>query len=478
MILITQRLAGCLRTAFRQALNLPTRGPMPPVHLCGSADGLRIRCRMPQAAAEFHLAGKQPTEELWVPFELLSDVEGRKDSPVEIRQDEGQVLVSWRDGSVPQMIQHPAPPAEVKDWPPSPKRFAENPPALLKALAEACQTTDPNSSRYALGCFQVRSGGGKIVATDGHQLLVQSGFTFPWEGDILVPVNRVFASAQIPADQPVFLGKTEKWLTLCVGTWTFHLALDTEGRFPKAEDCIGRAEYSQASAEIPTTDRQFLLENLLRLPADAEYNYPVTVDLNGSVSVRARAQGQTTPTELILSNSSRAGEPIRLNTNRRYLHRAIALGFERLYLFGPRAPVLCQDEHRQYVWMPLDPDAAVKPADDAVRIASPAEPAHPAVTQSPQPRRRTPQTMPRKTPDSAPESAASQNGHSHKPAAEQSPPEEPGSALAQAIALRDALREAAGKAGELIQTLKRERKQSKLLKTTLASLREIQSLEV
>lgn len=58
----------------------------------------------------------------------------------------------------------------------------------------------------------------------------------------------------------------------------------------------------------------------------------------------------------------------------------------------------------------------------------------------------------------------------------QSPPEDPGTALAQADALRDALREAAGKANHLIQTLKREKKQSRLLKSTLASLREIQKL--
>ncbi|NLY00316.1 MAG: hypothetical protein GXY83_29820 [Rhodopirellula sp.] len=154
--------------------------------------------------------------------------------------------------------------------------------------------------------------------------------------------------------------------------------------------------------------------------ADAEYNYPVTLDLNGSVAIRARAEGQTAPTELILSNSLRTGEPIRLNTNRRYLHRAATLGFQRLYLFGPNAPILCQDDHRQYVWMPLDPGVAIKPAENATRIESPVEQARAKVHH---PRRRTTQSMPRKNPDSATEPAAvAQNGRGGQPSAAQSPP--------------------------------------------------------
>ena len=55
---------------------------------------------------------------------------------------------------------------------------------------------------------------------------------------------------------------------------------------------------------------------------------------------------------------------------------------------------------------------------------------------------------------------------------------EPLSTLEQAAALRDVLREAAGKAGDLVRTLQRDRKQAKALRTTLASLRQMETLEV
>ena len=106
MLIITTRLAGRLKSVFRQALALPTRGPMPPVQLVGGAHGLRIRCRMREAACEFLLDGEQPTEMIVAPGELLADVEGRREQPVELRVQNGRVLASWRDGSVPQTVRH------------------------------------------------------------------------------------------------------------------------------------------------------------------------------------------------------------------------------------------------------------------------------------------------------------------------------------------------------------------------------------
>ena len=56
--------------------------------------------------------------------------------------------------------------------------------------------------------------------------------------------------------------------------------------------------------------------------------------------------------------------------------------------------------------------------------------------------------------------------------------ESPASALEQAMALRTALRDAVNETSELIRALKREHKQSKLVRSTLASLRQIQTVDV
>jgi hypothetical protein len=46
--------------------------------------------------------------------------------------------------------------------------------------------------------------------------------------------------------------------------------------------------------------------------------------------------------------------------------------------------------------------------------------------------------------------------------------------IEQAVAMRDSLRESVAKANELIRTLKRQRQQSRLVATTLASLKQLQ----
>ena len=47
------------------------------------------------------------------------------------------------------------------------------------------------------------------------------------------------------------------------------------------------------------------------------------------------------------------------------------LGLHDLCLHGDGSALLCQSFDRKFVWMPLEPGAAIEPAEDAVRIESP-----------------------------------------------------------------------------------------------------------
>ena len=239
----------------------------------------------------------------------------------------------------------------------------------------------------------------------------------------------------------------------------------TDANLPQQETTVTRLRIADA-------DRKFLLQSLRRLPCDDELYRPVTVDLNGTVAVRAANEDQPQPTEILLRNSQREGEPTRINMNRAYLAKAIEMGFEELQISDPQAPIFCCDENRKYMWAPLDPESAVKPHEDATRIESPVQPPG----QTPQRRRRrTKPTMTRSTRQENPGSAG--NG---RPAttAGQTQRESTAGALEQATALRSALRDAVNKTSELIRTLKREQKQSKLVRSTLASLKQIQTVDV
>jgi hypothetical protein len=475
MIQITRNLARQIRSVFRRALNVTPRGPSYPIILQAGPGGLCIRAQSPVAAVEYHGTGSFSAEQITLPFEFLADCEGKKDEPVQLEAGgDGRIAVQWRDGDVPQIVQYGTPEAvDFTEFPRMPENPATNPIRFLAAMKEAAETTDPNPTRFATNHVQLR-GSGSIAATDSCQLLVQSGFQFPWDGEVLVPANKVFACPDLAGLWAVAIGKSAKWLSLGIGPWTLHLPLGIDLRFPNLQRHIPRAADAAANCRLSPADARFLAATLPRLPRNDLTNDAITLDLNGSVAVRAKGAAQEKPTEVILTNSSWSGQPIRIQANRQYLARAVHLGFAELHLYTPASPALWQDGNRQYVWALLDPETAIGPTTDPVRIESPADPAGAVPNQR---RRRKDVSKPNNNPkpDNEPETTG-RNGQSHAAAAVK--PEQPSGAIAQAVSLRDTLRDATNKANELIRVLQHDKKQGRQLRTALASLREIQQLEI
>jgi len=71
---------------------------------------------------------------------------------------------------------------------------------------------------------------------------------------------------------------------------------------------------------------------------------------------------------LRLAASQLVGEPIVLNTNRRFVERALRLGFRSVGLFEPELPSLCVDDRRRYIWMLLDKGSIIPRHDDPMRL--------------------------------------------------------------------------------------------------------------
>jgi hypothetical protein len=342
-------------------------------------------------------------------------------------------------------------------------------------LAEATNTTDADSIRYATNCVQLRGKAGKIVATDSRQLLVQSGFSFPWDDDLLVPRSSLFTYRQLPIDVPLCIGRSDNWLTLQTGPWTFHLAIDKERRFPRTEDLIRRPETAVTRLTIAPADAEFLADAIERLPCDDDgLNQAVTVDLNGQVIVRARANDSKVPTELVLTRSSASGEDMRLAIGRTYLARAIQLGFRELCLYGPEVPLQACGENRAYVWAPLGVHGVIQPNNKTVRIDSAASQSQPRTVQTTTPTTRSVITMVKST---KPQSEAANetangngngNGHSQPDAAG------PADLIEQAEALRTTLRTALGQVSELVSALKQQKKNTRSVQSALATLRQLE----
>ena len=77
------------------------------------------------------------------------------------------------------------------------------------------------------------------------------------------------------------------------------------------------------------------------------------------------------PAVVVLSNSQRIGEELRWSTDRKFLSRALRLGFREVFLHGPESPPVCRDEHRTYVWALLSTEGALVPGDNMVSLTSP-----------------------------------------------------------------------------------------------------------
>jgi hypothetical protein len=331
-------------------------------------------------------------------------------------------------------------------------------------------TSEREAIRYAVDHIQLRGRSGEIVATDGRQLLVQSGFEFPWQDDLLIPRNLVFGCDELPGDTPVLVGKTDEWVVFRIGVWSFYLKIATDKWFPEVDPLIPRPQDAAARFRLADDDAQFLAKSVARLPVDDELNEPVTVDLNGCLVIRTKVNGQRHPTEVVLANSQLDGDPMRFNCNRRYLLQAVKFGFRHAHLYAPNVPAMFHEERRCYVWALLDPEAVIPPNRNAVRIEPSAE--LDSRTSS-----RARNTRPRKRPRmTEPKSTQQTDTASDETVTDSSADNGTADVVEQAEAVKASLRDAAAKTGQLITALKRHRKQAKAVQSTLAALKQLQNI--
>jgi hypothetical protein len=475
MITLTRLQARRLRGVFRRSvLGIAHRGTIPPLILHTEGMHLRAQYRYDTLAVEHVEPGpERPTEAIALPLDALAEFEGRDETPVVIEAvAPDKTILRWNDRGIPQTREFEVTALESQDpFSQPPASWSNAPAGLLDALAEATAIACDGSARYALGCVLLKGSRGEIVATDGQQLLVQGGFKLPWPDDILVRRSPIFASKSLPRDRPLEVGKTETCVALRVGPWTLFLEVPKGARFPRVEDAVPGPGMASTRLRLDPDDVQFLLPALDRLPGRGELNSPATLDLNGQVAVRARAADQAAVTELVLTRSAYTGDPIRVQTNRMFLSRALRLGFTEFAISTPESPLVCRDAVRTYAWQPLSKDSAIEPSDDATRIES-INHDHPTPVHEDQPTKtRTTLTEPRLSND-----RITHNGDTPDHAA---PAENPAAVnglaalIQEAEALHEALADARVRTGRLVVALRRHRKRERLVTSTLATLREL-----
>lgn len=365
---LTRKQVRTIRQMFRRAFGLTARSRTPTITLLASSAGLRVQAATALIGLEYHQAGQFEPEELGVPYQALLECEGTRSEPVTFQEVEGQLQVEWTSEGIPVTTQYPL--EQIESFPEMPLDLYHNDPQLLTALRDASETTEKAASRYALDHLRLRGSDGQIASTDGRQALVQTGFTFTWEEALLVPATGLFAAKEFQQLDVVKVGRTENWVTFQFGSWTLHLKINQDVRFPHLDDCIPDRSQAITHLHLDQGDAEFLTKTLGQLPAADHHDRPITIDLNGAVTLRAQSENQPT-TEVTLTNSHRTGEELRVSCNRDYLVRAAKLGFRDVHLSGQDTPVLCQDDHRRFIWALFAKGSALAPNSEAIKITSP-----------------------------------------------------------------------------------------------------------
>ncbi|MGE3407567.1 MAG: hypothetical protein AB7I37_12180 [Pirellulales bacterium] len=470
MLTLSRRLIRSLRTVFGRAGEGSRRPRSPQVSFQADQQGLKIQCRAEDFGVEYQMAGPQPSMQFTIPLESLREFESSKDRPVTLSREGKIVVAQWDDHGIPQRNEfdvaddrHAQPlavPAELVQI---------GNQEVFPMLADVTKCCANDHGRYALNCIQLRGKQGEAAATDGRQLLVVGGIDWPWQDDVLVLGSRLFASQELDRADPVSVGRSDSHVVFRIGLWTIWLPIAKDVKFPNLENVIPNPDFSMTRIALSRGDAEFLGEMIPRLPRDEDTELPVTMHINGQAVIRAR--GKSGPImELTLANSTTTGPELQLKVGRDLLRRAVQLGFHDIRFVDDKMPVVCLDGQRRFIWQPLGSNRALGAEPDAVRISSPLA----AASSVSQVQKERP-IIPMKT-TSSPPVVQSAPASAQATSAAATSNEGPSDPIAVAQALKGRIREALTDVSDLIVSLKRERRKNQALRSTLASLRELQKV--
>ena len=399
-----------------------------------------------------------------LPWQLIKEAAVNSDGQVELQQDGMQVLLKHEVKGIPRQSRFDIGNVQTPELPPMPDQFVEvSAGQFFDTLVSCGKCIDRDSERYALGYIALNGEKGTVAATDGRQALLIDGFDFPWDEDVLLPSSRMYAAKELRESDSVQLGFRDQWLTMTVG----HFAIQWksfDGRFPKVENIIPQTGSMTSWLELDAQDAAFITKRIDDMPGEKDQHRPVTLDLNGHVALRSADKTGDNAAELLLANSRYTGSEVHATMTRDFLKHALSMGLNRIGLDTHERPMLAVDGNRRYVWMPLTSDPVLR--TEATIIVSSSE------TKSQTPVKTRPKPILPTRDERVPVLATATK--TVKPNAATAEDRSP---LDEAEALRETLRNSLGQVNTLVRSLKHQLRQNRMLRSTLASLKRLQSLE-
>ena len=493
------------RQVAKKHLTLKGRDPGPPVRLhAGDEGGTRLTTVDPNGrGVSLHIPGDRPPQDLTLPFELLTDAGAAKSGDVQLSDADGgaSVVANWDERGVPRTARGTLEKTErdraAKFASPAADDWRDPGPGFAETLRAACEVTDADSGRYALGCVRLDPHKGRIEATDSHHLLIARGLSFPFGEPVLLPAPHALSAAplrKVDVRVAFVAGGTQAGvLALRCGDWTIWSPEVRDARFPELDRVVPAD--GKATATLTDRDVRFLLNRIPSLPGGSDDRRPVTLDLTGGeLLVRAREEGGTA-VELATAPAETRGKATCV-ADRRFLARALSLGCTRIAADGPEEPVRLDTpdgvgNSATVVFATLAGDPV--PAKDAVRIAADANEQDPEETHAPPAAtargRTAPPTAPNRNDAPMPKNRIAEhangyrsNGHAngtngHPVRGDESNAAPDHDALLERVAaLGGMLSDAASEARSLATDLRKLKKRNRAVTGALAGLKKLGSL--
>jgi hypothetical protein len=235
-----------------------------------------------RAAARFRAAVRHCViGRLVIPFALLASVDGPSGGAARLeRGNKGSVGCRWLDhGQAKEVDCEPiSSDSHSVMLPPLDTLEVVN-PSLLSALHACGQTTSRDAAgRLALARLQLRGQDGAIVGTDGRQMLLWNGFTFPFQDNFQVPAVPIFGSRELRGEQEVRIGRMDQQVAIAAGPWTICLSIDAAGGYPDVMAVLPRTS-RLARLSLDDADAAALQHDLQKVPAAGVENASVLLEL-------------------------------------------------------------------------------------------------------------------------------------------------------------------------------------------------------
>jgi len=432
--------------------------------------GVMLTAFCENAAMSMTVPGVNIIMSFSLPWSALKELMSKKDDGnIDFDVTDTRITATWSVNGIPQRREYIPPKFPEKCIPTMPENSVTHPMQLFDVLADAAKCTETECAKNPLGGICLR--GGKIIATDGRQAFLHDGFAFPWENDVLCPTSRIFGSKEIREfGDVVQVGVVGDQVGFQIDAVTFWFR-QIDGRFPKLDQLLEKRD-KLTWLQLEPGDAEFTLQRLDNMPGKSDHDSPVYLVLNNeAVTIRGHDRSQKSATELQLKNSHYEGDHVLVPMNRRFLKNALEFGIHRIGFDSVgRGHVIGygvgnSDSQLTFLWMPLEGDEPVCDPEKLTTLASDANTSSVTRVGKSEPVKPVSAKQPPVLATAARRVSAETNQANMN-------------TIQTAEALCTSLYETLQNTRRLVRHLKQQKKQDRLVRNTLESLKQLQGIRI